>query len=81
MKKEQEELRTTMNSKGFITNKDLTELVYFKALVKKTVRLHPSAPLLIVRETICKGIIKGYDMLPKTLAYVNGWAIRRDPQS
>ncbi|XP_057524114.1 5-OH-xanthotoxin synthase-like [Amaranthus tricolor] len=81
MKKVQKELRTVAGNKGFLNNADLMELSYFKAVVKETLRLHPAAPLLIVRETIQKSIIEGYDILPKTHVYVNAWAIGRDSNS
>ncbi|XP_021851135.2 6,7,8-trihydroxycoumarin synthase [Spinacia oleracea] len=80
MKKVQEELRNAVGNKGYINNDDLKELEYFKAVVKETFRLHPVAPLLVVRETIRKSTIQGYDILPKTLVYVNVWAIGRDPK-
>ena len=81
MIKVQKELRTVAGNKGFLNNADLMELSYFKAVVKETLRLHPAAPLLIVRETIQKSIIEGYDILPKTHVYVNAWAIGRDSNS
>ncbi|CAO2817334.1 unnamed protein product [Amaranthus hypochondriacus] len=81
MKKVQKELRNAAGNKGFLNNADLMELSYFKAIVKETFRLHPAAPLLIVRETIQKSIVDGYDILPKTHVYVNAWAIGRDPNS
>lgn len=81
MKKVQEELRSAIKHKGYIENEDLTELEYFKAVVKETFRLHPPTPLLVVREAIDKTRIEGYDILPKSLVYVNAWAIGRDHES
>ncbi|XP_021759644.1 cytochrome P450 83B1-like [Chenopodium quinoa] len=83
MKNVQEELRNTMQNKGrrYINNDDLKDLGYFKAVVKETFRLHPASPLLIAHETIHRTTIEGYDILPKTLVYVNAWAIGRDPDS
>lgn len=83
MKKVQEELRNAMRNKDhhYINGSDLKELEYFKAVVKEAFRLHPASPLLIVHETIRKTTIQGYDILPKTLVYVNAWTIGRDPKS
>ncbi|XP_074279352.1 cytochrome P450 83B1-like [Silene latifolia] len=81
MKKVQEELRNAARNKGYITEDDLTNLEYFKAVVKETFRTHPGAPLLIVRETQQKCTIEGYDILPGTQVFVNVWAIGRDPES
>lgn len=81
MKKVQHELRNAIQNEGCIKNNDLIELEYFKAVVKETFRLHPAAPLLVVRDTVRKSTIEGYDIQPKTLVYVNAWAIGRDPKS
>ena len=81
MRKVQDELRSTFRDRSFIEETDLSKLDYFKAVVKETFRLHPAAPMLVVREALQKCTIQGYDILPKTLVFVNVWAIGRDPQS
>jgi len=80
IKKAQEELRTVIRDKSFIEEDDIIKLEYLKAIVKETFRLHPAAPLLIVRETLNKCTMQDYDILPKTLMFVNLWKIGRDPE-
>nr|BAU59406.1 cytochrome P450 71AT96 [Fallopia sachalinensis] len=84
MKRLQEETRTFMMRKKtsdmMIKGEDFEKLVYLKAVVKETMRLHPAAPLLIPRETIGKCVIEGYEIQEKTLVFVNAWAIGRDPE-
>lgn len=79
MKQAQEEIRKTIGNKGNVDEDDLPKLVYLKAIVKETLRLFPPAPLLVPRETIAKCEVEGYEIMPKTLVYVNAWAIGRDP--
>ncbi|XP_074306945.1 cytochrome P450 83B1-like [Silene latifolia] len=79
LKKVQEEIRNVGQNKGYIGEDDLKKLEYFKAVVKETFRLHPAVPSLIIRESIRKATLNGYDIKPKTLVYVNVWGIGRDP--
>lgn len=48
--------------------------------MKETLRLHPPAPLLIPHEATQIRNLNGYEIKPKTLIYVNAWAIGRDPE-
>ncbi|XP_027908347.1 cytochrome P450 71A1-like [Vigna unguiculata] len=81
MKKVQEEVRSLSGEKAFLDEDDVQKFPYLKAVIKETLRLHPPGPLLIPRETRKKVIIDDYEIPAKTIIYVNGWAIHRDPEA
>ncbi|KAJ6746289.1 CYTOCHROME P450 83B1 [Salix koriyanagi] len=67
-------------NKGYVNENVVEQLSYLKAVVKETMRLQPTAPLLIPRETTkCK--IDGYEIPAKTLVYVNAWVVGRDSEA
>ncbi|KAI6688768.1 hypothetical protein NL676_025596 [Syzygium grande] len=80
MNKAQHEIRSVVGNKGFVDEDDLHSLPYLKAVVKETLRLYQPAPLLLARETTQSCILSGYEIGPKTLVYINAWAIGRDSE-
>ncbi|GMN62290.1 hypothetical protein TIFTF001_031380 [Ficus carica] len=80
MKKVQNEIREVFRRKGSVDETSISEMKYLKLVVKETLRLHPSAPLLLPRECREKCEINGYEIPKKTRVVVNAWAIGRDPR-
>ncbi|KAL8479158.1 hypothetical protein ACS0TY_026133 [Phlomoides rotata] len=80
MEKVQEEIRNLSGINGKVDEDDLRKLHYLKAVINETFRLYPPAPLLVPREAMEKCTLEGYEIEPKTVVYVNAWAVARDPE-
>ncbi|CAF2299477.1 hypothetical protein BRARA_D02547 [Brassica rapa] len=80
MKKAQAEVREYMRERGltFVTEDDVKNLPYFRALVKETLRIEPVIPLLVPRRCSQNTKIAGYDIPAGTTVNVNAWAVSRD---
>ncbi|XP_050207096.1 cytochrome P450 71D11-like [Mercurialis annua] len=79
MRKAQAEVRQIFDRK---TSGDETineELKYLKLLIKETLRLHPPAPFLVLREARKQCQLNGYDIPAKTRVIVNAFALGSDP--
>jgi cytochrome P450 len=80
MEEAQSEVRRVFDKKGFVDETEFHQLVYLKSVIKETLRLHPSLPLLLPRESRERCQINGYEIPAKTRILVNAWAIGRDPR-
>ncbi|KAK1362676.1 Premnaspirodiene oxygenase [Heracleum sosnowskyi] len=79
MKKAQAEVRNAVLGKIKLKEEDTQNLPYLNSIIKETMRLHISTPLL-PRESrkTCK--INGFLIPEKTKIVVNIWAMSRDPK-
>lgn len=81
LKRAQAEVRSIVGERRTVSEDDLPQLDYMKAVIKETFRLHPPAPVLVPRESIEDLTIDGYRIPAKTRYFINAWAIGRDPES
>ncbi|PIA53462.1 hypothetical protein AQUCO_00900210v1 [Aquilegia coerulea] len=77
--KAREEIDSVVGKSRLVEESDIQNLPYLQAIVKETLRLHPTAPL-IVRESTEDCKIGEYNIPKKTRLFVNVWAIGRDPK-
>ncbi|KAI3471555.1 hypothetical protein Pfo_028205 [Paulownia fortunei] len=78
LKKAAQEIDSVIGNNGLVEESDIPNLPYLQAIVKETLRLHPTGPL-IVRQSSKDCTIAGYHIPAKTRLFVNVWAIGRDP--
>ncbi|KAK1435748.1 hypothetical protein QVD17_01517 [Tagetes erecta] len=79
MKKLQQEALEIGQGRSMISEDDLENMPYLKAVLKETLRLHTPLPLLVPRESTRDIKLLGYDIPSGTRVLVNAWAIARDP--
>ncbi|XP_037491299.1 3,9-dihydroxypterocarpan 6A-monooxygenase [Jatropha curcas] len=75
-----EEINTVVGPNRLIKESDVQNLPYLRAVIKETLRLHPSAPL-IIRECAEDCKINGSIIKAKTRVLVNVFAVMRDKDS
>ncbi|CAL2261270.1 unnamed protein product [Prunus armeniaca] len=81
MNKLQNEVRGIVGNKtDVITEDDLVEMHYLKAVTKETLRLHPPLPLLFPRMSTRDVEVNGYNIKANTQVFINAWKIGRDPK-
>ncbi|KAF9597336.1 hypothetical protein IFM89_017239 [Coptis chinensis] len=74
-----EEIDSVVGKSRLVEESDIQNLPYLQAIVKETLRLHPTGPL-ILRESTEDCTIGEYDIPKGTRLFVNVWAIGRDPK-
>ncbi|KAL0404973.1 UNVERIFIED_CONTAM: 3,9-dihydroxypterocarpan 6A-monooxygenase [Sesamum radiatum] len=80
LKKLQNEIDTVVGLSRLVDESDVPNLPYLQAVVKETLRLHPSLPLVFRRcREDCK--INGYPIAENSRIVVNLYAINRDPDA
>ncbi|CAL9109584.1 unnamed protein product [Musa acuminata var. zebrina] len=77
--KAREELDAVVGKNRLVEESDIPNLPYLQSIVKETLRLHPTGPL-ILRRSNNDNKIDGYDVPANTTVFVNVWAIGRDPE-
>ncbi|XP_027365745.1 3,9-dihydroxypterocarpan 6A-monooxygenase-like [Abrus precatorius] len=78
MEKARQEIDSVTGNNRLIQESDLPNLPYLRAIIKETLRIHPTSPF-IGRESSESCNVCGYEIPAKTLLFVNLWSMGRDP--
>ncbi|XP_024922629.3 cytochrome P450 76A2-like [Ziziphus jujuba] len=79
MNKAKAELAQVVRPDRKVEESDIENLPYLQAVVKETLRLHPTIPFLIPRKAMRDTNFMGYFIPKNTQVFVNACAIGRDP--
>uniref|UniRef100_A0A0E0HTG3 Cytochrome P450 n=1 Tax=Oryza nivara TaxID=4536 RepID=A0A0E0HTG3_ORYNI len=77
LRKLQAELDAVVGGARLADESDIPSLPYLQAVAKETLRLHPTGPL-VVRRSLERATVAGYDVPAGATVFVNVWAIGRD---
>ena len=81
LKRAQDELDAEIGRGRFVSESDMSKLVYIQAIVKETLRLYPAAPLSGPREFNQDSTIGGYYVPKGTRLITNLWKIQTNPKT
>lgn len=79
MERARQEIDSVVGKSRLVEESDIPNLPYVQSIVKETMRLHPTGPL-IVRQSTEDCNVDGYHIPARTSVFVNVWAIGRDPK-
>nr|ACB56919.1 flavone synthase II [Pilosella officinarum] len=79
LEKAKKEVDNVIGNSRLVQESDAPNLPYIQAIIKETLRLHPPIPMLI-RKSIEKVTVQGYEIPAGTMLFVNIWSIGRNAQ-
>nr|AVX32606.1 cytochrome P450 VoCYP81Q5 [Valeriana officinalis] len=79
LKKARAEIDKEVGESRLVDEPDLPKLPYLQNIILETLRMFPSAPLLIPHESSEDFKLGEYDVPKGTIVLINAWAIHRDP--
>ena len=77
--KMQSEIDSNIEYNRLVEESDKNNLPYIQCIVNETLRMYPTAPLALPRESISECKVGGYHIPNKSMLIYNIWAIHNDP--
>ncbi|XP_011071509.1 geraniol 8-hydroxylase-like [Sesamum indicum] len=78
LSKTKQELSEIITPGGIVQEQDIARLPYLTAVIKETMRMHQTSPLLLPHQAEQDVEIQGYTIPKHTRIWVNAWSISRD---
>ncbi|KAL0296160.1 UNVERIFIED_CONTAM: Flavonoid 3'-monooxygenase [Sesamum radiatum] len=79
MEKAHKELSEVVGLNNIVEEFHIPKLVYLDAVIKESLRIHPTGPLLIPRTPSQSCTVGGYSIPKDSAVIINIWSIQRDP--
>ncbi|QHO58594.1 Cytochrome P450 [Arachis hypogaea] len=79
MKKLQMEFESVVGMKRMVEESDLDKLEYSDMVIKKFIRTHPVAPLILPHQSMKDCMVRDFFVPKKSRVVINTGAIMRDP--
>ncbi|KAL6224881.1 hypothetical protein ACLB2K_003736 [Fragaria x ananassa] len=80
LKRARAELDAEFGQEHLIDEPYIFKLPYLQSIISETLRLYPTAPLLMPHYSSDDCTIGGFDVPRDTMVMINAWAIHRDPK-
>ncbi|XP_019086088.1 PREDICTED: geraniol 8-hydroxylase-like isoform X3 [Camelina sativa] len=80
LNKIKKELDEVVGRDNIVEESHLPKFPYLQAVMKETLRLHPTLPFLVPHRNSETAVVAGYTVPKDSKIFVNVWAIQRDPK-
>ncbi|KAL0017488.1 hypothetical protein SO802_004557 [Lithocarpus litseifolius] len=80
LQKVKAEIDNQVGGEHLINDLDLAKLPYLRCVINETLRLYPTAPLLLPHCSSADCTVGGFHIPRGTILLVNAWSINRDPK-
>ncbi|CAN6989344.1 hypothetical protein IGI04_002499 [Brassica rapa subsp. trilocularis] len=78
LKRLQEEVRTVCKGKSSVSEDDIQDMDYLRAVIKETLRLHPPVPLMVPHISTEDANLRGHHIPAGTQVMINLFAVGRE---